>query len=145
LLQQEAIVAVVLDTLAASKKMNNDVNISQESFNKDFCLFLEYHLGETFGQSEDKTIKGLWCDGVQMPLITSQISKKSVNDTRRIVTKAWIGYDGQREYEMTIKFGKFSLRRYAKGTCLKDCVPSADTMDWINLDIDKRTIEIQLK
>jgi hypothetical protein len=125
--------------------MSTIENISQESFNEDFCLYLEYHLGNTFAQSEDRAIRGLWCDGVMMPLISSQLSKKSVNDTRRIVTKAWIGYDGQGEYELTIKFGKYSLRRYAKGTSLKDCVPGDETMGWINIDVEKRRIEIQLK
>ena len=61
------------------------------------------------------------------------------------MTKAWIGYDGQGEYELIIKFGKYSLKRYAKGTSLKDCVPGDDSMNWINIDVEQQTIEIQLK
>ena len=111
----------------------------------DFCTHLEYHLGETFANSQDKKLWGLWCDGVSMPFIESQLAKKYVNDNRKIITKAWIGFDGQDEYEMTIKFGKYSLRRYAKGADLKDCLPGTETMDWITLDLEKRTIEIRLK
>lgn len=117
----------------------------KESFNDDFCVQLEYHLTRTFGNSKDKNLKGFWCDGVLMPFIDSQLTKKSVNDTRKIVTKCWLGYDGQDEFEMTIKFGKYSLRRYAKGSDLRDCLPSEKSMDWINLDMKEKTIELQLK
>lgn len=117
----------------------------KESFNQDFCVQLEYHLTRTFGNSEDKNLKGFWCDGVMMPFIDSQLTKKSVNDKRMIITKAWLGYDGQGEFEMTIKFGQHSLRRYAKGSDLADCLPSEDTTDWITLDIERKTIEVKLK
>jgi hypothetical protein len=130
---------------ASSKLMNNNENISKESFNEEFCSYLEYHLTKTFAHADDKFIQKLWCDGILMPIIESQTSKKSVNDTRKIVTKAWIGSDGQREYEMRVKLGKYSLRRYARGTSLEDCVPSENTMDWITIDLGKRIIEIQLK
>jgi hypothetical protein len=46
---------------------------------------------------------------------------------------------------MTIRFGKYSLRRYAKGKSLIDCIPSEETMDWIDIDIDKKTIELRLR
>ncbi len=113
----------------------------KESFNENFCAFLESHLCKTFKNSEDKEIRRLWCDGV----VCSQVSKKHVNNNRRIQTMAWIGQDGQTEYELTIEFGKYSLRRYARGTEMIDTVPNSDTMDWIELDIEKKTIMINLK
>jgi hypothetical protein len=119
--------------------------IIKESFNADFCVQLEHQLTRTFGNSEDKKLRGFWCDGVLMPFIESQLTKKNVNDTRKIVTKAWLGYDGQGEFEMTIHFGQLSLRRYAKGSDLGDCLPSENSMDWIELDIERKTIELQLK
>ena len=61
--------------------------IIKESFNEDFCIRLEYHLTKAFEYSGDKTLKGFWCDGILMPLIESQLTKKSVNETRKIVTK----------------------------------------------------------
>ena len=118
--------------------------IAGESFNENFCLQLEYHLARTFAKSEDKELNCFWCDGIQMPFIDSQVTKKSVNDTRKIVTKAWLGYDGQGEYEMTINFGPRSLGRYEKGADLTDCVPSDESMDWITLDIEGKTIALQL-
>jgi len=120
-------------------------DIFKESFNEDFCSFLEYHLTATFQNSNDRNISSLWCDGILPSLIIKQISKKSVNDARKIITKAFIGKDGQTEFEMTIFFGKYSLRRYSKGTSLEDCVPENDSMDWVNIDLEKRTIELQLK
>lgn len=119
--------------------------IVKESFNEDFCRQLEHHLTRTFGNSEDKTLRGFWCDGVSMPFIESQLTKKSVNDTRKIVTKAWLGYDGQTEFEMTIHFGQYSQRHFANGSDLTDCLPGDDSMDWIGLDIERKTIELQLK
>jgi hypothetical protein len=135
-------------TLGASRsgQMSESKNeIIKESFNEDFCVQLEYHLTRTFQNSEDKNLKGFWCDGVLMPFAESQLTKKSVNDTRKIVTKSWLGYDGQGEFEMTINFGQLSLRRYAKGSDLGDCLPSENSMDWVSLDIERKTIELQLK
>jgi hypothetical protein len=118
---------------------------SKESFNKEFCDHLEYHLCRTFANSPDPVLKAFWCDGVsEIPSADYQITKKSVNDTRRIATTAWLGKSGQEEYEMTIRFGRYSLRRYAKGANMIDCIPSEDTMDWINIDTDDKAIEICL-
>ena len=117
-----------------------------ESFNREFCIHLEYHLCETFFNSKDKKIRGLWCDGVIDPFSDKQLTKKSVNDTRQISgATAFIGNDGQGAYEMTIKFGRYSLRKYAKGASLIDCTPSAESTDWITLDMENKRIEIRLR
>lgn len=70
-----------------------------------------------------------------------QLTKQHVNDTRKIETWAYIGKDGQAIYHMTKKFGKYSLRRYAKGKNLIDCIPGEESMDWIDIDINKKTFE----
>jgi hypothetical protein len=117
----------------------------KESFDRDFCEHLEYHLGRTFTNSDDKEIHELWCDGILDPFIESQLTKKNVNDTRTIVTTAFIGHDGQGKYEMTIRLGQQSLRQYAKGSSMIDCLPSEESMDWITLDLDNQKIEVRLK
>ena len=113
----------------------------EESFNEDFCKYLEYHLCDTFQKSGDKEIRKLWCDGV----VWSHTTKKHVNDKRLIETTAFIGQNGQEEYRMRLKFGKFSLRRYAKGTSLKGCIPNSESMNWIVIDIENKYMEIQLR
>jgi len=118
--------------------------IVKESFNEDFCVQLEVHLTRAFKTSERKELNRFWCDGVMMPFIKSHLTKKSVSDSRRIITKAWLGYDGQGEFAMTIIFGQHSLSRYAKGLDLTDCLPSDNSMDWITLDMERKTIELQL-
>lgn len=118
---------------------------NEESFNREFCEYLEWHLGRTFEKSGDNKLRGLWCDGILPPFIERQLTKKSVNDTRTIVTTAFIGYDGQGKYEMTIKFGRYSLRRYARGSSMIDCLPGDDSTDWITLDMENAKIEIRLK
>jgi hypothetical protein len=110
------------------------------SFNKDFCQFLEYHLGETFAKSASGNIQNFWCDGV----MHKRIRKKQVNDLRVIYTKAWIGLDGQVEYKMNIRLGNKALRRFAKGTSMIDCIPSSDSMDWIKINTINNEIEINL-
>jgi hypothetical protein len=116
------------------------------SFNENFCNHLEYHLGLTFENSDRQDLNGFWCDGISWnPTSDNQLTKKSVNDIRQIVTKAWIGKDGQDEYEMKIRFGKYSLRRYSKGTEMIGCIPSSDSMDWIDIEPEHKKIEIRLK
>jgi len=123
--------------------MTKTDDISKNSFDQDFCSYLEYHLCQTFKNSADKNIRGLWCDGIIHETLTK--SNKSVNDSRQLKTTAFIGKDGQSKYEMTIRFGNDALSKYAKGLDLKPCVPTENAMDWINIDIDKKTIELQLK
>ncbi len=126
----------------------DDLNILSP-FNPSFCIELEYHLCEAFENADradpDRDTRGFWCDGVCCPEPSEpQMTRKRVNDTRKMVTKAWIGKNGQGEYEMTIRFGRRALSRYAKGRALTDCLPGAETMDWIDIDIRKKIIEIRL-
>ena len=82
----------------------------------EFCNFLEYQLTSAFENSDDEAVKGFWCDGISMPTIESELTKKYVNDKRKIITKAWLGFDGQDEYEMTIHLGQHTAHNkgYAK-------------------------------
>ena len=122
------------------------MNKISDSFNEDFCTYLEKHLCDTFKNSKQEDLKSFWCDGISWdPIPDSHLSKKNVNDTRKIVTTSWIGIDGQDEYEMIIKFGKYSLRRYASGTNLIDCIPDSANMDWIIIDTNNKTIDLRLK
>ena len=116
-----------------------------QSFSREFCERLEWHLGATFSAAGDKKISSLWCDGILAPFMDQELTKKSVSDTRKIVTTAFIGYDGQDRFEMTIRLGKYALRRYAKGTSMVDCIPGEESMDWITLDVVNRKIEVRLK
>jgi len=74
------------------------------------------------------------------------LTKKHVNDKRKIITKAWIGKSGQDVYQAIIHFGNKSLSNYAKGKDLTKCIPELDSeTDWIEIDIEKKTIDIRLK
>lgn len=125
--------------------LDDDLN-SNSPFDEAFCAHLEFHLSRTFSLSSRPDVKGFWCDGVlHMPMLDEQLTKKSVNDTRVIKTKAWIGKDGQGEYNMSVFFGPLSLKHYTKGIALIDCLPNEKTMDWVIIDTEKRTVDIQLK
>jgi hypothetical protein len=113
------------------------------SFNRDFCVFLEFHLCETLLNGVSNKFERTWCDGVYMPESDWHVSKKHINDSRKIITKAWIVSDHQILFDLTILFGPCSLSRYARGLSLQECVPRADSMDWITLDMENRTIVLQ--
>jgi hypothetical protein len=115
-----------------------------ESFNEDFCVALEYYLTGMFNKITDESSRGFCCDGVLMPSDSNQISKKRINDSRKIETIAWTGVGGQNRFKLIIHFGKYSLRRYAKGKDLDDCLCESNSNN-IKIDIVSKQIEIYLK
>ena len=132
------------------KEGDTEMNVSENtvvgSFNREFCLHLEYHLSRTFPNSDQKELRNFWCDGVSEQAYTDiQLTKKNVNDTRKLQTTAYLGETGQDIYKMIIRFGKYSLRRCARGTSIIDCIPSENTTDWIDVDIENKSIEIRLR
>lgn len=116
------------------------------TFNQEFCTALEVRLGTVLVLCGKEELRGFWCDGISSsPDIPSMADKKSVNDHRQLVTKAWIGKNGQDEYELTMVFGQYSLRRYARGTSMIDCIPAENTMDWVEIDVKNKKITVYLQ
>lgn len=130
------VVYIISGTGSTVRYMNET---DHSAFDKDFCSFLEYHLCETF---KNNGLKYFWCDGIDHQ--ATHVLKKDVTGKGKIITKAWLGSDGQNVYEMTLTFGALALRRYTLNQNLQDCVPSSGSMDWISLDIESRTIEVLL-
>ena len=117
----------------------------KKSFSDDFCAYLEYHLTRAFlnAPSANK-FECVWCDGVDTPDIRD-ISMGNFIATREIITRAWLGYSGQDIYKMTIKLGEKSWEKCLKGHGLIRCLPTDKSIDWVDLDIENRTIVLQLK
>ncbi|HWZ04084.1 MAG TPA: hypothetical protein VNX40_10785 [Mucilaginibacter sp.] len=115
----------------------------RKAFDEDFCSHLEYHLCRTFYNSPDEEIYSLSCDGVDVPY-ENHLTTKRVIETKEIATMAWVGTDGQGRYEMIIKLGENSLNNFKKGLSLIECIPSEESLDWITINIEKRTIQLQL-
>jgi len=114
-------------------------------FNEEFCTRLEYRICHEFEKSTDLELKGFWCDGVSWFPSENQLTKKHVNDNRKIETKAWIGKTGQTEFKATIHFGQKALSKYAKGLGLTDTIPELESVsEWIEIDIENKTIELKL-
>ena len=85
------------------KSFNYNLKI-EIPFNQDFCTNLEYKLD--FDDLEGDEVKGYWCDGIDhIPRDIKSLSKKNIEKNKRINTKAWIGKDGQDEYEMEMILG----------------------------------------
>lgn len=117
--------------------MGSTKNKIINSFTQDFCSILEYQLCKTLKNSEEEQIKKIWCDGISHEYLTAT--------SRKIITKAWIGKDGQDEYEMTLRFGNEALNASAKNLAIINCIPSEKSTDWITIDIENKIIELQLK
>lgn len=111
---------------------------------QDFCEFLEYEICKAFEHSENDQIKGFWCDGVLLNQPDDSYSQKFVNDNRQITLKAFIGKDGQTEYELTLKFGNKALSRYSRNLDIKECLPNPEKQNWFEIDTKLNKIEIQL-
>jgi hypothetical protein len=125
--------------------MTNEQQKIETPFNEEFCTRLEYRIGHELEKSTDPELKGFWCDGVSWFPTEKQLTKKNVNDKRKIETKAWIGKTGQTEFKATVHFGKKALSKYAKDTDLIECIPNLESQaEWIEIDFENKTIKIKL-
>ncbi len=121
------------------------------SFNEDFCVHLEFHLCGTFEHSEDEELSRFWCDGIfWAPFYNDNVNRdylkfERVSETNTIETTACLGISGQDYYRMTLRLGKQALDNYGKGLSLIDCIPGSDSLEWIDIDIENKTIELRLK
>lgn len=125
------------------KAFNYNLKV-EPPFNKDFCTALEHSLD--FSQFENENIKSLWCDGIDhLPIDIKSLSIGNLKQKPFIITKAWIGKDGQDHYEMTIHFGSEALSNYINRKGLQECIPEAASEEWIKIDPEQKQIEIKLK
>lgn len=111
---------------------------------QNFCEFLAYKLCNALENVDSEATKGFWCDGVLPPANDDSYSQKSINDHRQVALKAFIGKDGQSVYELILKFGNKALSRYARNLDLKDCIPAEGKINWFDINVERRKIEIQL-
>ena len=118
---------------------------------EDFCTYLEYQISRTLANSADPVTSHFWCDGVLLPDSEEAYSPRQVNNTRQVLTRAWIDDSGNKGpghgqflFQLRIRFGKKAVRYYMRGNDLKECVPSTENDNWIMLDVESRLVEIQL-
>lgn len=123
------------------KLIENHEKGGEGGFSLAFCVVLEFTLGTAFYYMKRDDVCGFWCDG----LTHHYVSKKDLNDKRKIETTAWIGKEGEIVYQMTIYLGKYALRRCARGTSMIDCIPDVESPDWIDVEVKRRTIDIYLR
>lgn len=130
--------------------MDDFIDIPGQPFNMLFCAKLMFCLTDAFANSPDENINRFWCDGIFMPSIDNHLSKKYINSSRMVLTKAVLGPDRrdvrvEHVYDATILFGSKSLSRYARDLSLIECLPDAATGNWFEIDIENKAITIQLK
>ena len=110
----------------------------------EFCEFLEYKICDLLKHSNDDRIKGFWCDGVLLTEPDKYYSQKYVNDKKETLLTAFIGNDGQSEYELTLKFGRKALSRYGRNLDIQECFPNPEVENYFRIDREKFKIQIQL-
>lgn len=124
------------------KAFNYNLKI-QTPFNEEFCTHLERKLD--FDNLDDDSVKGFWCDGVDhSPSDAKSLSKVNLEKNKVITTTAWIGKDGQDIYHMEISFGEMSIENYLQGKSLINCIPEGNFKDWIEIDLNSKTIRVKL-
>jgi hypothetical protein len=111
---------------------------------QDFCDALEYKISAALANTDDEKVKGFWCDGVLLCEPDNHYSQKFINDNRQTTLEAYFGQDGQTLYTLTLYFGPKSLSRYARNLDILTCVPETDCTNWLFIDVDTKTLEIQL-
>lgn len=111
---------------------------------QNFCDVLEHAVSGALRYLHSDETKGFWCDGILLSQSAINYSKKHVNEHREVLLKAFIGKDGQTEYEMILRFGDKSLSRYARRQSIEECVPDTDKRNWLVIDTYNKIIEVQL-
>ena len=125
--------------------LNNDgQHIDLKLIDRSFYEQLEYKICEAFRQLDNENTKGFWCDGILQSENENNYTSKFINDNRRINLKAFIGKDGQDEYELILHFGSNSLSKVARHLAFIDTFPIDNIDTKFNINIEQRKIEIQL-
>lgn len=121
-----------------------DKHISK-SFDENFCVYLEFHLTESFDYCSETDLNGFWCDGVACkPFFDRYLTRDNFVTEKKIVTESWMGKTGQDKYEMTINFGKNSYLACLEGQDLKEFIPNFERTDWYLIDLEDQKIQIDL-
>ncbi|MGV6832041.1 MAG: hypothetical protein ACWA5P_10850 [bacterium] len=119
-------------------------NLNEPIFNNEFCSHLEWKLH--FENLGIERVKRFWCDGVDpIPFDIKSLSKENVKKNKSILTRAWIGEDGQGLYEMEIKLGQKAVENYLNGLSLIECIPEKENTEWIKIQPESNKIQIELK
>lgn len=105
---------------------------------------LEYILCKELNNTEIKELKGFWCDGIAWYNIEHLLSVEHILNTKQIITNAWIGKDGQGNFQTIIHLGEHALNNYKQNKELLECIPDIDS-EWIEIDHKKNTIQLYLK
>lgn len=120
-------------------------NLNEPVFNLEFCSHLEWSLD--FNNIENEKIKyyakSFWCDGIShLPEDSKSLLYHTIENSKQIITKAWIGYGGDEIYEMKIKFGKKAIENYKNNKSLIECIPkNNENPNWIKLFMEDKKID----
>jgi len=102
-----------------------------------FCSLLEWSL--KFNELKNESVHHFWCDGI------TEFSTKEALENGQVTTKAWIGHDGQGDYQMTIIFGQKFIETLRSGGNMIECIPNEDANTWVEIEPELNRITVKLK
>lgn len=112
---------------------------------KEFCDYLEYEVCKYLKCSNDKIANKFWCDGVMPSMSSLYYSKEYVKTQKEIILKAFVGIDGQTEYDLILKLGIVALDKYLLDENIEACFYDYSQIGVFNINVERKRIEIQLK
>ena len=114
-------------------------------FDEDFCSKLEYTLTWALKNSTEENLKDFWCDGV-LPVSydTNHAVQSSDSQTVKFTTSAFLGKDGQEQYQLDIILGPASHAAFLKNEPIVAFIPSPEHTDWIAIDVKKKVAVVVL-
>lgn len=119
-------------------------NFDEPPFNREFCTHLEWKLD--FDELDMEELTGFWCDGVDhLPADIKSLTKSKIREHQEIVTKAWIGREGENHYEMIIRLGEQAIANYMGNLSLVPTIPDENQKKWIQIEPKNQRIIIQLQ
>lgn len=112
----------------------------EQSSHPEWCLTFCSHLGWSMGfdKLNDESVRYLWCDGIV------EFDTRNIISRGEVITKAWIGEDGQGIYEMKIIFGDKSISNFKNGGSLIECIPKTDPNNWVFIEPASNKITVKL-
>ncbi len=113
---------------------------------KDFCFELEKALCSAYNDFEDDDVKRFWCDGINPhPYDYKLLARSNVERKGFLYIDLWTGVSGRDKYKAKLNFGDKSIVRILKKQSLIECIPNLDGREWMEVDVDRKIMGINLK
>lgn len=109
-----------------------------------FCEYLENEICKAIQIYPTNETKDFWCGGVLLSEPFNTYTTDYIIENKQVLLKAYVGKNGQEEYDLILKFGELALSYQAKNMDIINCLPNIELTNWLSIDTNKKTIVIHL-